>query len=351
MKPKYLIIIIALLAAIWSAFWFFAVSRFEEALDVREETLSKRGIGLQYSARKTGGFPFRLIATYADFQATGAGSGFGWGVNGARAHVVALPWNSHHAILDVADAGVVLSSDWQNARDEVKTYATQATAASLRMSVSAKDSQLQRISLQLRDVDGESRLFGMGPFDADDLQFHLRWPVNPPAAPEDLEAAVQLEPALRIKNLHFKGRTMGALGPTLDSLVMQSAIRGPEVPGRSADELSYWRLNGGTLDVPLFQLDWGPMHVTGDGTVAIDEQFRPIGAFSLQAQGLDAALATLEADTRISSDAAEFLRITLGALGAGEAGETIPVPVMMQNGIVSIGPVGIVETGSLQVRP
>lgn len=351
MKPKYLVIIIAALALLWSLFWFFAAGRFETALDAREGTLSKRGIALSYSNRDVSGFPFRLIAAYADFQATGAGSGFGWGANGQVAQIIALPWNSHHVILDIPQAGVVLSSDWQNARDEVKSYTTQAKAESLRMSVSAKDSQLQRISLQLRGVDGDSSLMGLGPFDADDVQLHLRWPAPSDVDPQALDAPVQLEPALRIKNLEFKGRSMGALGPVMNSLVMQSAIRGPEVPGRSADQLSYWRLNGGTLDVPLFQLDWGPMHVTGDGTVAIDEEFQPIGAFSLQAKGLDAALATLEADTRISTDAAEFLRITLGALGAGEAGETIPVPVMMQNGIVSIGPVGIVQTGSLQIRP
>lgn len=351
MKPKYLVIIIAALAALWSVFWFVAAGRFEDALDAREGRLSERGMALAYSKRDVGGFPFRLIATYDGFQATGTGSGFGWGLKGRSAHLIALPWNSRHVILDIPDAGVVLSADWQDASGEVQEYTTLADVASLRMSVSAVERELQRISVQLSAVEGESTLFGIGPFSAQDMQFHLRWPNGEAMNAANLEAPIQLEPALRVKDFTFKGRMMGALGPTLNSFVMQSAVRGETVPNRSATGLSEWRLSGGTLDVPLFEMDWGPMHVTGDGTVAVDEQLRPIGAFSLNTRGLDAALATLEADTRISSDASELLRVTLNLLGAGQEDGSIPVPVTIQDGIIAIGPVGIVQTGSLQVRP
>ena len=73
MKPKYLIIAFAFLAALWSGFWFVAASQFESKLAANLETLADRGFALRYEKLYIKGFPFRLIAEHRGFQATGAG--------------------------------------------------------------------------------------------------------------------------------------------------------------------------------------------------------------------------------------------------------------------------------------
>lgn len=347
MKPKYLAIILAILVLGWGVFWWLAQGRFADALDDREARLEEHGVALSYKARSIGGFPFRLIATYENVVVTGAGSGFGWGIQGPRADLIAMPWNNAHVILDMRDAETALSIDWTGADGMSREYTGIMQTNVLQMSISAA-SGLSRISLDMNGVEGDTTLLNIGAFDARDLQFHMRWPEDGAYDGESLDAPIVLEPALRVKDLVFKGRTFGALGPKLDALALQGALRGEGVPGRDAASLNAWRDSGGTLDMPFMEMRWGPMAVDGSGTVAIDEDFRPIGAFSLNAKGMDAALATLEASTTVSSDAAELLRITFDLLGAREDAK-IQLPITLQDGVISVGPVGIVETGAVVV--
>ncbi|MFZ5608068.1 MAG: DUF2125 domain-containing protein [Pseudomonadota bacterium] len=347
MKPKHLAIVIALIALAWSGYWLVARARFIAALDGEEAALPGRAIHLAYARRQLGGFPFRLIATYDKAVVTGAGAGYGWGVRGDKVALIAQPWNRHHVILHAPDAQVALSLDWADGEGRLGGHSATMKAGTLQASLSSVPGRgPKRLSLVASKVAGETTLFGIGPFTAADMELHLRWPKPSAAKDEGLIEPIVLEPALRIADVTLQGRALGALGPRLDSLIIDASLSGPAIPSREAAALAAWRDAGGTLDVPRLVLRWGPLEVTGSGTLALDDALRPLGALALDAQGLDAALATLEASNRIDGKAAELLRITLQLLTErkAEAART-RVPVNIQEGIVSIGPVGIVRVG------
>jgi len=124
------------------------------------------------------------------------------------------------------------------------------------------------------------------------------------------------------------------------TLAFEAALRGafdPERPPREA--VAAWRDGGGTLEIRRFALDWAPMTLDGDGTLALDALNRPLGAFTLRATGYAEALdATVQAGAlRPREAAAVKAALNLIARADGPEGRRqVRLPLTMQDGRLSV---------------
>lgn len=124
------------------------------------------------------------------------------------------------------------------------------------------------------------------------------------------------------------------------TLALELALRGafdPERPPREA--VAAWRDGGGTLEIRRFALDWAPMTLDGDGTLALDALNRPLGAFTLRATGYAEALdATVQAGAlRRREAAAVKAALNLIARADGPEGRRqVRLPLTMQDGRLSV---------------
>lgn len=134
----------------------------------------------------------------------------------------------------------------------------------------------------------------------------------------------------KVERLSFRVNAEGALPPS----------------GPIQDRLREWTGDGGTLEVLTLDLVHGALGVTGEGTMALDQDLQPIGAFTARISGFnDAVDALIEARVVRAQDGA-LARVILGALAKvppGGGPKVVEVPLSLQNRQLSVGPVPLMR--------
>lgn len=176
-------------------------------------------------------------------------------------------------------------------------------------------------------------------------------PVSPAANASD-PLPVALEAALRVDGLSL---APGVLPPTPtpilgnDIAVLRANLSVNGALGQhpsTTDALAAWRDAGGTVDISHFEIAWGPVHLRGDGTLALDKALQPEGAFTARVSGLTEILTAMEHASMIDARTAAIARITLAVLTRPSEDGGPPeaqVPLTVQNGVLSVGPVALLK--------
>lgn len=114
----------------------------------------------------------------------------------------------------------------------------------------------------------------------------------------------------------------------------------PEGGDRAA--LGRWRDAGGTVEVDLARLRWGALDVAADGTLALDADFRPLGALTARVAGYDEALAAATDGGGLATGQALALHAALDAMAKDDNGvRRAEIAVTMQDGRLYVGPVPV----------
>ncbi|MGH6618809.1 MAG: DUF2125 domain-containing protein, partial [Alphaproteobacteria bacterium] len=136
------------------------------------------------------------------------------------------------------------------------------------------------------------------------------------------------------------------LGARLDEVGFSAAINGALPDTFSKESVDAWRRDGGTVELALFHLAWGALDLHANGTMALDELMRPLGAVSAEIKGYGETLAALERAQILPRKTAAGSRLALDLLsrpdGSG-GGRVVTIPVSAQNGALYLGPVRMVR--------
>jgi hypothetical protein len=140
---------------------------------------------------------------------------------------------------------------------------------------------------------------------------------------------------------------------TLTSMTLVASLVGnlPGGPPRAA--LAAWRDAGGTVETERFHLIWGQLDLKGDGTLALDDAFRPIGAFHLDVAGYAQAIQSAVAAGLLEPTAGSAVRAVLDLIAkpAAEGGAArADVALSLQDGTVFVGPVAVGKVAPLPIE-
>ena len=145
----------------------------------------------------------------------------------------------------------------------------------------------------------------------------------------------------------LKGNALEVLGPLVNAFSSKTLIKGELNAGSTDIEaLTAWRNDGGTVEFTSIDLQWGPLRITADGTLALDGALQPVGSFSTRIAGLEQFVNAMEKDGVLSSGDAAIARITLAVLTrASEDGgpDRAEIPITLQDRILRLGPVALIE--------
>jgi hypothetical protein len=136
------------------------------------------------------------------------------------------------------------------------------------------------------------------------------------------------------------------LGRDVARLALDTRLLGALRPGLLVDILPLWRDAGGTVEIGHLEMEWGPLAVQGDGTIALDADLQPIGAFTAKAQGFFEVLEVLRRRGIIASRDAMTATVVLGVLsrGATDGGPaTLSIPLSVQSRTLYAGPVSVAK--------
>ncbi|MGH6947876.1 MAG: DUF2125 domain-containing protein [Kiloniellales bacterium] len=326
---RWLLAVVLLIAVAVTAFWLWSASELETALARWRADQEARGYVIAYRPPEISGFPLKLAAALEQPSVAAPG---GWRWQGPALAAEARIWSP--LTIDFAAPGahslVVLAGE------APRHYDIEAVRA-----------------------EGEARLNRAGRLIAGRLEFGgltIATPEDERASAVALSAVIE-EPrleagrlpatpfALELSDLALPEQRRAILGNDVQRLELNAMLNGtlPAAPAR--EMLGLWRDAGGTLEIRALELDYGPLKLRGEGTLTLDEQFRPLGAFTTRIGGLTATITKLSQAGAIERGVAVALALALATLPTTPDSDGTPLvalPVTCQDGWLFLGPVRLV---------
>jgi hypothetical protein len=320
--------VIALLLAVagaYTAFWFFVAGRIEDGIRDWADSVKAQNIDATWRAVAVGGYPlaFRIELREARLREA-ANAPRGGEVRMPLLTGSARPWNFRLWRLS-APEGLTATAGPADAP------AATLTARRAEGSVAVADGGGAHVSVGLAAPSIEA-----GPrLTAREAVVWLTFPPHPPQ--NHTEPALGL--ALQLRELNLPAVPAPFRNP-LDEIAFGATVMGPIQPGSPREAAAAWRDAGGTLELDHLSLRWGGIAATGSGTLALDPELQPEGAFSGAVQGYDELLAALAGGGQIRPNEAGLARLALGFLAKpGPDGKPqIATSFTIQNGEMRLGP-------------
>jgi hypothetical protein len=323
-----------LLAAVFGAycvFWFVVAGRLEEGVAQWAASLRAQNLNLSWRAVRVGGFPLSFRVALGEVRlrdlATTAPS------RELRVPLLtgsALPWNLRSWQLTAPDG---LSATANLAAGAIATLSSPKASGSVAVAGEGGSTALW-FSLSEPVVEAG------GHFTARDADLWLTLPPHQPQTHTERAAGV----AVYLHELRLPTVPAPFRNP-VDEISFGVTLMGPvpSAPARAA--AAAWRDSGGTLELDHLMLRWGTLGVTGSGTVALDADLQPIGAFSGAVQVYDELLKALVASGQMRPGDARLAQFALGMLAKpGPDGRPeIATSFTIQNGEMFLGPVKLAK--------
>lgn len=132
-----------------------------------------------------------------------------------------------------------------------------------------------------------------------------------------------------------------SLGSQIEKVSGEMEIYGPLPQSLTAPPLARWRDAGGVAEVRSLRLEYGPLNLHTEGTLALDGGLQPVGAFTARLQGFHAAIDALQQGHVIDRGEALTSKLVLGALAQIDSAtgkSSLNLPVSIQDRSVYVGP-------------
>jgi hypothetical protein len=135
------------------------------------------------------------------------------------------------------------------------------------------------------------------------------------------------------------------LGPHIASLVISGRIIGnlPLAPALSTKAVA-WRDAGGKVELQHASIGWGPLGVTGQGSLELDERIQPMGTATLRIVGYDQALDAMARGGSLPPRVAAAAKAVLDLIAHTPDGGGAPLvdaPLTLRDGQLTVGQIPV----------
>jgi hypothetical protein len=266
--------LLLLVGAGFGMYWWSAAGALEHRLDAMETQEAMPGVTVHYTARSVRGFPFNLDVIFSDFRVT-VETGHGpavWRAENFALH--ALTYGRDETIFEAAGRQ---SLSWTDAKG--RAHRLPFAAGSLHASAIRDTAGLSRFDLDIVD-------FGSPALVAARIQLHFR------------HAQDRFDVAASADEVHLSPVLHSAFGDTIRAMSLQGRIS-PAAPfdtlraGRAdwRSSVEAWRSAPGMVHLEPLAIHWGPLDMTGLGSLSLDDARRPEGIVDFKVTGTSAWLA------------------------------------------------------------
>ncbi len=343
--------LVAVAAAAYTLFWFRAADALSEGVAGWAAARRAEGWTVALGQVAVRGFPLKLEAVVGPF-AIGRDAPVRWRWSGARLAASVPPWGGDKVTLDAPGAHRIEADLPDRPLDLALDAATAHGTA--RIGAGGKIVRLDAVLAGVagRSVDGSK-------FHADSVLLAVaggsaaaRDPAQPPPAGAAAAPQGQALHPPEAGSLHITAQGLdlpdGAappLGPHVDRAEVDVALDGALPSGPSRAALDAWRRAGGTVELRKVAIDWGRFKAEADGTLALDADMQPIGAFTTRMSGVDDAVDSLVAAGRLKARARAMAKIVLRMMAKPSPDPAKPpeidVPLTLQDRTLYLGPAAL----------
>lgn len=325
-------IVIVALVVLYSAAWVGVGFLTLRATERWVEDQRQHGTKITYDEPFFIGYPWRPVVGFPNVSVTLPTNAGGWTWQTLVLRASVLPWAANDLVLDIAGVHTLtgpqeITGPWPTGIATLQLAAEKAT-------------------LHIRLDDGAAH---GGRFDAENMTatFAGQTPLwKSDRVSVDLETASMPQPTsklvLETDNLTLSQGMPQPLSQTIRRIRLTAELQGVLKANTLPRALEAWRSAGGDLEIRDVYIDWEPLTVAGNGTLALDEKLQPMGAFTLKFTGFFAGVDALTKQGVIKAADASLAKIVLGMMAKAPAGGGAPelaLPLTIQDQKLLAGPV------------
>jgi hypothetical protein len=324
------------LAVLWWAIWAISSAQFREFVDDWIAAHRTAGYQVRYDSREMGGFPRRITMHFTNFVLENS---VGIRVHSDNIDLSTLPWRWHHL-----NAKTTHGFDLTIPFADTKILTITANAAKSRIDL---DKNSDWRSLQLEVKDGKAIWADKPFFGGDRLEVSLSRPDQEPK--DHTEAGLTLSAGA--DNLTLPPDLVAPFGSKLKHIDIAVRVMGAVPDPRKKPSVAAWNSANGLLAFDQLDIDWGPLLFTTHGTLGLDDDLQPEGAFMGQIGNHKAVLKALMDEGEIPKHDEGMLDSALNLFTKpvtvdGTAGIEAPITVQLDG--LFLGPVRVFEFSPIQ---
>ena len=330
----------AAFAGLYAGGWYFLSTQLQSGIEGWIEQQKKAGVQIRYAGQQRSGFPFAVKMTFDQPVIASDQKSISFVWQGQQAIVTVKPWNIRDGHIDLSGPqkiGIVNGN---------KTATWRGHARVLSADINFKSSDQIKLAMNFKQIDMKAE----GTKKAESPQ-RVQLERGRVVVIQHRQAkSTQLTPSLSfaadLSELQIPKSLPMLLGHQFSKIAMKVDVLGPMPRTIQSRPLLTWRDAGGTIEVEHFEIDHGPLNLKTKGTMAVDENLQPVGAFSSQIYGFFDVISVLQKRKLIKSNIALTARLFLGVLakrqGPGQR-PRLDVALSVQNQKLFIGPLAIAK--------
>lgn len=322
-------LILAILAALppaaYALWWWQAARTVENGVLAWIEEQRANGALVEHGGLSVGGFPFTLRAALeAPHLAT---RGAEW--RGARLVAEAAPWKVTQVALSLpGEHRLTLVQAGQPPLDLT------ARGGGTGHAVWTLGGTIEQLRLSFADL---TALAAEQPVPIAALDIDAAQPGEPPSE----HTGTGLTVGLTAHGVTLPDGAPPALGREVKRAEVAARVLG-RPPRPEPVSLSAWSRDGGTVELDRLTLDWGPLALAMNGTLALDGDLQPQAALTADIRGAPAVLAAMKPMMRPNDAAMARTVLAMLSRPTGPGGEpVITAPVTLQNRALFLGPLKV----------
>lgn len=311
----------------YTALWLYAAHRVREGLPQWAAAMRTQHLDLSWQGVRVAGYPLAFRLEFTKIAVRDRDPRFAADVLAPMLTAGARPWHPFVWHLDLP-AGLTATP----AGGVPGSAVVSAPAATGTVAIVDADA---RLWLAVHEPHVAA---GAVPLAARLVYVWLILPARPPSGPD--------EPALGVA-LDVHDLILPQVPPPFHNPVEEASlgvtVMGPIPPGPPRQAAAAWRDAGGTLEVDHVALRWGDLGLAASGTLALDADLQPIGAFSGGVGGYGEFMKALAASGRIGKRKADLATTALSffAKTGPDGRKRIATSFSIQDGEMFLGPIKI----------
>ncbi len=326
----FLLLILAGIAA-YVVLWWRLADHAEDAARALFDRLATHDMEVEAADISVGGFPYRIALSFHDLALRVPGGVPPLSVTASRAMLFTHPWTPDHYVAGTSTLSGRLGA-WVFSMPQLR-------ASWLR----SRDDR--RVDIDIPDVALGTSDLDETPLIAERAQIHVRFPLTAVDGATGLLLPERADLALKFNGIDLADAAVGAPAGVIALAELRAEVHGRLAFPLTRAGLAAWRDEGGTFEITALRIDWGPVRITGSGSLTLDDAFRPLGALSLHVDRPQPLIAYLAARGLIDRDAAAGARDLVRALMAKAGGKPVNLSLSLQDGALFLGPLPLARLG------
>lgn len=329
-SPKRILItavtLLVIAGVIYTAWWYWLASEVRDQVDGWMSQMRLDGRDAAYETLTVAGFPGDLVIDIDKLEA--ADPNGGWRVHVSGLHALLSPWKID--ALQGAFTGPVELDLTKGAAPGRYSVTTENNLINI-----DRDSG-GRVRADLSGVQA-TREGVPDPLTVETASVILVRGANP----------VYGQATIDLRKIDLPPEMHSAFGENVAYLKIVAEATGAELPeGINTGSLRKWTADGGAVDIKQLEVRHGVLGMAGEGTMALDGDLQPIGAFTAQISGFNEAVDALVAVGAAREQDGALAKVVLGVLAKSPPGggpKIVSLPLSLQDRKLSVGPIPLIR--------